>query len=141
MTSPEVVAEISRLLNDHTYGASAAILNERGLRSGKGQSFTARYIARIQKHYGLKTRYDRLRDLGMLTLDEIAHALAVHPKTVKTWAAHRMLRARAYTDKPECLYEPPGKDAPRKAQGMKLSQRMPPDQFMPECFEEVQCEA
>ncbi|HET8666398.1 MAG TPA: recombinase family protein [Terriglobales bacterium] len=141
MTSPEVVAEIDRLLNDHTYGAAAAILNARGLRSGKGQRFTARYIARIQKHYGLKTRYHRLHDLGMLTLDEIAHALAVHPKTVKTWAAHGMLRAHPYTDKPECLYEPPGKNAPRKAQGMKLSQRMPPDQFMPECFEEVQCEA
>ena len=141
MTSPEVVAEIDRLLNYHTYGAIAAILNDRGLRSGKGQRFTARYIARIQKRYGLKTRYDRLRDLGMLPLNEIAQVLAVHPKTVKNWAAHGMLRTHAYSDKPECLYEPPGEDAPRKAQGMKLSQRKPLDQFMPERLVEVQYEA
>jgi len=137
-TCSEVVAEVDRLLNEHTYSEAAAILNARGLHSGTGQPFTARYIARIQLRYGLKPRYDRLRDKGLLTVDEMAQALAVHPKTVKTWAAYGMLRSHAYTDKPECLYEPPGKDAPRKAQGFKLSQRMP---LMPECSQEVQCEA
>lgn len=141
MTSPEVVTEIDRLLNDYTYGGIAAALNERGMRSGTDQPFTARYIARIQMHYGLKPRYDRLRDLGMLTLDEIAQLLAVHPKTVKTWAVYGLVRGHAYSDKPECLYEPPRQDAPKKAQGMKLSQRMQPHKFVPECFEEVQCEA
>ena len=68
----------------------------------------------------------------------MAQALEVHPQTVKKWGIHGMLRRHAYTDKPECLYEPPGKNAPRKAQGLKLSQRMP---FMPECSQEVQCEA
>ena len=47
--------------------------------------------------------------------------MCVNPKTVKIWAAHGLLQAHAYTDKPEHLYEPPGRDAPRKAQGMKLS--------------------
>jgi len=141
MTSPEVVTEIDRLLNEHTYGGIAAALNERGMRSGTDQPFTARYIARIQMRYGLKSRYDRLRDLGMFTLDEIAQALEVHPKTVKTWAVHGLVRGHAYSDKQECLYEPPRQDPPRKAQGMKLSQRMQPDKFVPQCFEEVQCEA
>jgi DNA invertase Pin-like site-specific DNA recombinase len=141
MTSPEVVAEIDRLLNEHTYGGIAAVLNERGMRSGTGQPFTARYIARIQMRYALKPRYDRLRDLGMLTLDEIAQVLAVHPKTVKTWAVHGLVRQHAYSDKPECLYESPGEDAPRKAQGLRLSQRILPDKFVPQCLEEVQCEA
>jgi hypothetical protein len=66
--------------------------------------------------YGLKPRYDRLRDLGMLTLDEIAKALTVHPTTVKTWAVHGLVRRHAYSDKPECLYESPGQDAPRWTQ-------------------------
>jgi DNA invertase Pin-like site-specific DNA recombinase len=140
MTSPKVVTEIDRLLNEHTYGGIAAVLNQRGMRSGTARPFTARYIARIQMRYGLKPRYDRLRDLGMLTLDEIAQALAVHPKTVKTWAVHGLVRRHAYSDKPECLYESPGQDTPRKAQGTKLSQRMQPDKFVPQCFEEVQCE-
>src|SRR6202030_3587195 len=30
MTNPEVVTEIDRLLNEHTYGGIAAVLNERG---------------------------------------------------------------------------------------------------------------
>lgn len=141
MTSPEVVTEIDRLLNEHTYGGIAAVLNDRGMRSGTDQPFTARYIARIQMRYGLKPRYDRLRALGMLTLDEIAHALEVHPKTVKKWAVHGLVRGHAYSDKQECLFESPGQDAPRKAQGTKLSQRMQPDKFVPQCFEEVQCEA
>jgi len=91
--------------------------------------------------YALKPRYDRLRDLGMLTLDEIAQVLAVHPKTVKTWAVHGLVRQHAYSDKPECLYESPGEDAPRKAQGLRLSQRILSDKFVPQCLEEVQCEA
>jgi hypothetical protein len=111
------------------------------MRSGTDQPFTARYIARIQMRYGLKPRYDRLRALGMLTLDEIAHALEVHPKTVKKWAVYGLVRGHAYSDKQECLFEPPGQDAPRKAQGTKLSQRMQPDKVVPQCFEEVQCEA
>jgi DNA invertase Pin-like site-specific DNA recombinase len=141
MTSPEVVTEIDRLLNEHTYGGIAAVLNDRGMRSGTDQPFTARYIARIQMRYGLKPRYDRLRALGMLTLDEIAHALEVHPKTVKKWAVYGLVRGHAYSDKQECLFESPGQDAPRKAQGTKLSQRMQLDKFVPQCFEEVQCEA
>ncbi len=138
MTSSAVVTEIDKLLNERTYGEIATILNERGLRSGTGQPFTARYIARIQLHYGLTPRYDRLRSMGLLTLEETAQVLDVHPQTVKIWAAHGMLRRHAYTDKPEHLYEPPGKDAPSKAQGLKLSQRIP---LMPERLKEVQCEA
>ncbi len=59
-TSREVVAEIDRLLNSHTYPEIAAILNDRAVRAGKGGRFTARTIARIQKAYRLTPRYDRL---------------------------------------------------------------------------------
>jgi len=140
-TPPFVVAEIDRLLDRHTYPQIAAILNERGLRSGKGRRFTARCVARLQRAYHLKPRYDRLRAAGMLTLDEMARALGVHPQTVKTWHAHGLLRAHAYTDKPEWLYEPPGENGPRKAQGVKLSKRTPPGVILTLRPKEVQCEA
>ena len=74
----------------------------------------------------------------MLTLEEMATALSVNPTTVKIWAAHGLLNAYAYTDKPEYLYEPTGSDGPRKAQGRKLSMRRP---VVSECSKEVQCEA
>jgi hypothetical protein len=140
MTDKEVVSRIDQLLNTHTFGEIAATLNSNGFRSGTGQRFTSRYIARIQKHYSLRPRFDRLRAHGLLTLQEMAGVLSVNPKTVKIWTAHGLIKAYAYTDKPEHLYEPPA-DMPRKAQGTKLSLRRPAASVMPECSQEVQCEA
>lgn len=89
----------------------------------------------------LRPRFDRLRTHGLLTLHEMASALSVNPSTVKIWAAHGLLKAHAYTEKPECLYEPPGADRPMKAQGTKLSLRRPAASVIPERSKEVQCEA
>lgn len=77
----------------------------------------------------------------MLTLEEMAMALSVNPKTVKIWAAHGLLTSYAYTDKPEYLYKPSGSDGPRKAQGRKLRMRCPAVSVVAECSKEVQCEA
>src|SRR5215470_5436514 len=140
MTDAEVVGKIDQLLNVQTFGEIAATLNANGFRSGKGQRFTPRYIARIQKQYALRSRFDRLRALGLLTLDEMARVLSVNPKTVKIWAAHGLLKAHAYTDKPEHLYESIGLDMPRKAQGVKLCLRQAAASVLPQCSKEVQCE-
>jgi DNA invertase Pin-like site-specific DNA recombinase len=141
MTDAEVVGKIDQLLNTQTFSEIAAMLNRNGFRSGKGQRFTPRYIARIQKQYVLRSRFDRLRALGLLTLNEMASILSVNPKTVKTWTAHGLLKAHAYTDKPEHLYEPVGPNMPRKAQGIKLCLRQPAVSLIPQCSKEVQCEA
>ena len=66
MTDAEVVAKIDQLLNTQTFSEIAATLNRNGFRSGKGLRFTPRYIARIQKQYALRSRFDRLRALGLL---------------------------------------------------------------------------
>jgi DNA invertase Pin-like site-specific DNA recombinase len=141
MTDAEVVSSIDRLLETQTFGEIAVTLNRSGLRSGKGQRFTARYIARIQKQYRLQSRFGRLRERGMLTLTEMADHLSVCSKTVKIWAAHGLVKAHAYTDKPEHLYEFPRDTVPQKAQGRKLSDRPQAVSFVPECPKEVQCEA
>ena len=141
MTDAEVVGKIDQLLNAHTSREIASTLNSDGFRSGKGQCFTPRYIARIQKQYALRSRFDRLRALGLLTLNEMASVLSVNPKTVKIWAAHGLLKAHAYTDKPEHLYEPVGPDMPRKARGVKLCLRLPAASLLPQCSKEVQYEA
>lgn len=140
-TDSEIVGRIDRLLETQTFGEIAATLNGAGFRSGKRQPFTARYIARIQKNYKLRPRFERLRALGLLTLDEMANALSVNPKTVKIWAAQGLLRAHAYTDKPEHLYEPPCAGGPRKAQGVRLSSRRLTMSVVPQGSEEVQYEA
>ena len=52
MTSATTVAEIDRLLDHHTEGQIAIILNDRGLRSGEGKRFHGRLVARIRRHHG-----------------------------------------------------------------------------------------
>ena len=140
-TSPQVVAQIDVLLDDHTEGQIASILNERGHLSGEGKSFDARLVQRLRRDYSLKTRYERLRAAGMLTLTEIADQLGLATQTVKIWRNHGLLRAHPYNDKNECLYEDPGEDPPAKRQGIKLSKRQRFTQVTSNRAKEVQCEA
>ena len=69
------------------------LLNQRGMVSGGGKPFSLRIVQRIRRDYGLKPRYDRLREAGMLTLGEMAELLRVTPTTVKIWRARALLRA------------------------------------------------
>ena len=123
VTPPSVIGEIDRLLNEHTPAQIADILKARGITSGAGASFHPQLVARLARNYHLKPRYDRLRERGMLTLQEMADKLQVTPTTVKIWLRRGLLRGHAYTDKNEALYEPPRDDAPRKMQGAKLASR------------------
>jgi hypothetical protein len=123
MTTPEVVQLVDDLLNAGTDEQVAAILNERGLRSGKGEAFSGRLVANIRRAYGLKTRYERLRAAGMLTTEEIAAVLGIRQGTVKDWYHAGLIQGYIYNDKHSCLYAPPGPDAPTKCQGRKLAKR------------------
>ena len=136
-TPAEIVAEVDRLLNHHTYGEIATLLNERKLRPGRGVRFSSRIIARIQSCYSLRPRYDRLRQAGMLTVTEMAERLHVNPKTVKVWCAHGLLKGFRYTDKGESLYELLD-NPPRKQQGIKLQLRATSNRIFPQCSKEVQ---
>jgi DNA invertase Pin-like site-specific DNA recombinase len=140
-TSREVVAEIDRLLNHHTYPEIATTLNDQGMQSGEGQPFTARIVARIQRSNQLAPRYDRLRRAGMLTVEEMAAVLGIGQQRVKIWNRHGLIRGHAYNGKNDCLYEHPGDNPPRKAMGVKLSKRRPADEVVTQGATEVQCEA
>jgi DNA invertase Pin-like site-specific DNA recombinase len=120
-TNPQVIAEVDRLLDDHTDCRIAALLNEKGWRSGKGGTFTKRIISRIRCQYHLRSRFDRLRAAGMLTQREIAEQLGVHSTTVHDWRRSGLLKAHAYHNKPEYLYEPVGTNGPLRRQGVKLT--------------------
>jgi len=140
-TSKTVVAEIDRLLDLHTYPEVAAKLNESGMSSGEGKPFTARSVAGIQRRYRLKSRSERLRAAGLLTLREIAAVLDLSTTRVKIWLRHGLLRAHAYNNSNACLYELPGSNPPRKAQGVRYSKRLSVKQVVIARTEEVQCEA
>ncbi len=119
LTPAAVIAEIDRLLNDHTVLQIAAILNARGVKPGGGASFNSRLVTRLACTYHLKPRYDRLRERGLLTLQEMADALQVTTTTVKRWLQRGRLRGHPYSDKNECLYERPSSHSQRKTSGAK----------------------
>jgi len=120
-TDPEVVALIDRLLDEYTPSGVAAQLNEQGLRSGTGGRFTRERIVNICRSYSLKNHYDRLRERGMLTRDEVAQELGVSRCTVTAWRRQGLLKAHPYSDKMGHLYEPVTNGKPAKCQGRKLS--------------------
>jgi DNA invertase Pin-like site-specific DNA recombinase len=113
-TSPDVVAAIDKLLDDHTDEEIATILNQRGYKSGTAKSFRPWIVWRLRARYKLKSRYDRLRARGMLDKLELAKRLHVTPDTIKKWRRAGLLHSHAYNDKGECLFEPPGRDRPIK---------------------------
>ena len=122
-TPPEVLREIAVLLEQHSTLEVARILNARGLRSGGGHPFTRSIVIHLRHAHGLKTRFERLRQDGLLTMREMALELGVSPCTVKIWRDAGLLRAERYNDKGECLYPRIDGDAPHKQQGRKLSDR------------------
>ena len=141
MTRPEVVAQIDRLLDTYTEGQISRELNRQGHRSGMGQLFRPRLVGNIRRAYQLRTRYERLRQQGLLTLPEITRQLAVNISTVKIWRKHGLLVGHPYNDKNEYLYEPLGPNAPVKQQGIKLSERSQAAGVLPNLTDEVHHEA
>lgn len=120
-TSPEIVSLIDELMNHHTSKEIAAILNSKGVRSGKGGVFSGTTITNIRQSYSLESRWDRLRKRGMLTDKEMAKHLRVAVQTVQRWRVHSLLRAHAYNDRNGYLYEPVKDNKPTKWLGVKLS--------------------
>ncbi len=96
--------------------------------------------------YGLSSRYDRLRERGMLNRKEMADRLGIHEQTVGQWAKHGIIKAHLYNDHGWQLYELPWPNIPAKhcsrwdrlvdrAVGVQVgSQSIGPEP------EEVQCE-
>jgi hypothetical protein len=119
-TPSTIVELVDQLLGDHIYSEIAEILNERGLRPGgsarkgcEAQRFTAKLIRYLVHRYNLRSRYDRLRERGMLTSKEMAERLGVHEQTVLHWAKHGIVKRHAYNGH-FWLYEDPGLHPPAK---------------------------
>jgi DNA invertase Pin-like site-specific DNA recombinase len=109
--NPEMVAEMDWLLEDNNYRDVARILNEKGFKTGDGLPLTPLGVGYIRSAYGLKCRFDRLRERGMLTPAEIARKYGVSADKVWRWRRTGLLRAHSYSDQDRCLYEDPGLNA------------------------------
>jgi DNA invertase Pin-like site-specific DNA recombinase len=119
-TSAELVELVDKLLDEHIYDEIADLLNAQGYHPGgsarPGRShapFTAPRVAYIMHRYRLRSRYDRLRDRGMLTKNEAAARLGVHVVTLLSWATHGIVMRHAYNAH-AYLYELPEQNLPVK---------------------------
>jgi DNA invertase Pin-like site-specific DNA recombinase len=111
-TPPQVVAAIDELLDEHTSGEAAAILNQRGMVSGTSEPFHRLIVDHIIRAYRLRSRRSRLRAAGLLTLAETARAHGVTNNTIKKWRRAGIVSGQRYNDKGEYLYHPPDPASP-----------------------------
>ena len=116
-TNDEVVAEIDRLLDEHGDGEIARILNGRGYRTGYGLAFTSKLVRSTRWNRGLKSRYQRLRDRGLLQCQEMADRFAVSRCTINRWHKCGLLRGHVYSEQAHCLFEIP-EHLPTKHRGL-----------------------
>jgi DNA invertase Pin-like site-specific DNA recombinase len=119
-TEQATVAEIDRLLEEHTDGQVAAQLNAAGWRSREGKRFHGALIGKLRRSHQLADHYSRLRERGLLTGEELAQRLNVAGATVKVWRRRGLLRAERGSDKGDWLYYAPEDTLPGKWQ-RKLS--------------------
>jgi DNA invertase Pin-like site-specific DNA recombinase len=136
-SSDELINEIDGLLDHHTDAEIASLLDQRGIHSYEGKRLDRLMIRRLRIDHGLKSFHTRLRAAGYLTVTEVAEVLDVAPSTVKIWRQEGWLRAVAYNDKPQHLYERPGPDVPAKHKW----KRGRLGKVLPQINEGEQCEA
>ena len=82
-------------------------LNEKGFKTGDGLPLTSIAVGYVRKAYGLKSRFDRLRERGMLTISEMARACGVSINTIGHWRQKGLIRAHAINDRTQFLFEHP----------------------------------
>lgn len=119
-TAPEIIRLIDELLDHHIYAEIAGELNKRGIRppgsvrpGRENIPFDSRLVKYLVHRYALRSRYDRLRDRGLLTTAEMAKHLGIHQSTLKSWAEHGIVKRHLYNGH-FYLYEDPGPDIPVK---------------------------
>ncbi|MER8746534.1 hypothetical protein NKH54_26225 [Mesorhizobium sp. M1004] len=119
-TKPGIVELVDKLLDDYIYPEIAGILNEQGHRPGgtarrgcHNARFTPLKVAYLIHEYKLRSRYDRLRQRGMLTRQEAAVHLSISEQTAGRWAKYGIITRHAYNGH-YSLYEICDGDLPQK---------------------------
>jgi len=119
-TNPGIIALIDNLLDNHIFSEIAEILNDQGYRPGsvtrrdqRNARFTTKRVTYLVREYKLRSRYDQLRDRGMLTKKEAAAHLNIHEHTLARWAEQGLVTSHAYNGH-YYLYELPKTNLPQK---------------------------
>jgi hypothetical protein len=123
-TSPDTLAALEQLLDDHTDKEAARQLSQDGHRSGEGRPFTARIVLELRASNNLPSHADRLRAPGMLTISQIAEQLGVHPSTIKAWHLPGSCPAKPTTRTSGSTSRPPRRSPAGQMHGQPNQQRV-----------------
>jgi DNA invertase Pin-like site-specific DNA recombinase len=107
LTPAETLSAIDRLLDTYTDAEVAEQLNAQGERTFAGLPFHAMHVSQLCRKHGLKDRYTRLREAGMLTAEELAKQLGVRVQTIWRWYHDGQIAGARYNDRGTCLFLPP----------------------------------
>jgi len=103
-TSAEARDHMNALLDEYTDAQVAAILNERGLRTGAGDTFEPANVQWVRFSAKLKSLKARLLEAGMLTSKQVSATLGISRTTIGRLRREGRLKARLCNDHGEWLY-------------------------------------
>jgi DNA invertase Pin-like site-specific DNA recombinase len=109
LTPADVLVKINQLIDTCTDTEIARQLNALGCHTFNDLLFTSSHVYQLRRRHGMKNRYDRLRDDGMLTVDEMADQLKVTPQTIWRWYRRGLIKGACYNDRGSCLFSLPDK--------------------------------
>lgn len=122
-TPKPVIEQIDALLEDHTDGQAATILNEQGVSTGTGGRFDGHAIDWVRRRWGLKSLRERLRDKGMMSVAEMARHLGMREWEVRDLRTCGRLQGRTVNEKGEWMLEPPAEDVASSLRRTKATAR------------------
>jgi DNA invertase Pin-like site-specific DNA recombinase len=105
-TPATTITLIDQLLGTHTYSQVASALSQQGLTSGDGKPWDADRVRAHCRTRHIPSLWQRLRNAGMLTLDETARQLGAHPQSIKRWYRLSLITGHLADDRGTCLYHP-----------------------------------
>jgi len=108
-TDAAVVARIDQLLDEHTNGQTAEILNREQQRTAMGHTFTALAVRVVCRGNGLASRRQRLIKRGFVPPREVAKTLGVQIAAVANWRRKGVLLAEPADDNGHFMYQLPAK--------------------------------
>ena len=105
-TPAQTIALLTGLVDTCSDKAATAQLNTLGHRNWKGEPYTVRRVSRLRRAYGLKSRYDRLREAGYLNAPEMSRHLGISLWQVYDLARAGVLPRERYGSEYRCLFAP-----------------------------------
>jgi hypothetical protein len=102
---PEVINQLDQLLETCADHEAADRLNALGYRNWENNPFTARKVLTARRAYKLKSLFQRMREQGWVSADELAPRLKVSPAIIHEWGRAGFL-SRQYYGVRRCLFEP-----------------------------------